>query len=250
VHEEFLTSGPLVAVDNAEKPSFYERSSAAATIMTLANFPDDVLPLLQMEALTAFEAMSFLECTALVEMGCYDGRALEIARMLGTRYLGVDLDARAIDTLRARILREGFADRAHTIVDDVRNHDTWAPALLGEKPLYLLPFNLLGNFPDPAAMLGSLSATAGAAVISVFGESDEATRVRQAYYSRCGVRMLDHGRTADGGVLFTGDGGFYSESYTDDGFRALLIGSGLAVVRMTTNSLGYCATVLLGAGSR
>jgi hypothetical protein len=225
--------------------SFYESSSASATIMTLANFPDDVLPLLQMETLTTFETMSFLGCTALVEMGCYDGRALEIARMLGTRYLGVDLDPRAIDTLRARIRREGCSGQAHTLIDDVRNHASWDPTLSGTKPLYLLPFNLLGNFPDPRTMIRSLSATAGAAVISVFGESIESTRTRHSYYSRCGVLMLEHGPTAEGGVLFTGEDGFYSQSYTENGFRSLLVDSGVTVVRMTTNSLGYCATVLL-----
>lgn len=50
--------------------------------MTLANFPDDVLPLLQMESLMTFEAMAYLRCDALVELGCYDGWALEIARLL------------------------------------------------------------------------------------------------------------------------------------------------------------------------
>jgi hypothetical protein len=58
-----------VAVDNAKKPSFYERSSAAATTMTIAKAAGPHPP------------------------------------------------------------------RAHTIVDDVRNHDTWAPALFGENPL-------------------------------------------------------------------------------------------------------------------
>ncbi|WP_164243020.1 class I SAM-dependent methyltransferase, partial [Stenotrophomonas maltophilia] len=124
--------------------------------MTLANFPDDVLPLLQMESLMTFEAMAYLRCDALVELGCYDGRALEIARLLNARYLGVDLDQRAIETLRTRIEREGMSDRADTVVDDILNH-TRRGASVGSRALYLLPFNLLGNFREPKRLLDSLA---------------------------------------------------------------------------------------------
>ncbi|MGV8604700.1 class I SAM-dependent methyltransferase, partial [Pseudomonas aeruginosa] len=145
------------------------------TIMTLANFPDDVLPLLQMESLMTFEAMAYLRCDALVELGCYDGRAPEIARLLKARYLGVDLDQRAIETLRKRLKRGGMSDRA------VLNH-TRRGASVGSRSLYLLPFNLLGNFREPKRLLDSLAERSVAAVVSVFGDSAEATRVRQSYY--------------------------------------------------------------------
>lgn len=176
-----------LTIGTHRESAFYELEFGPRTIMTLANFPDDVLPLLQMESLMTFEAMAYLRCDALVELGCYDGRALEIARLLNARYLGVDLDQRAIETLRTRIKREGMSDRADTVVDDILNH-TRRGASVGSRALYLLPFNLLGNFREPKRLLDSLAERSVAAVVSVFGDSAEATRVRQSYYRRCGCR--------------------------------------------------------------
>ncbi|MBF3130053.1 class I SAM-dependent methyltransferase, partial [Pseudomonas aeruginosa] len=141
-----------LTIGTHRESAFYELEFGPRTIMTLANFPDDVLPLLQMESLMTFEAMAYLRCDALVELGCYDGRALEIARLLNARYLGVDLDQRAIETLRTRIEREGMSDRADTVVDDILNH-TRRGASVGSRALYLLPFNLLGNFREPKRLL-------------------------------------------------------------------------------------------------
>lgn len=143
-----------LTIGTHRESAFYELEFGPRTIMTLANFPDDVLPLLQMESLMTFEAMAYLRCDALVELGCYDGRALEIARLLNARYLGVDLDQRAIETLRTRIEREGMSDRADTVVDDILNH-TRRGASVGSRALYLLPFNLLGNFREPKRLLDS-----------------------------------------------------------------------------------------------
>lgn len=152
--EEEVSQNMDLTIGTHRESAFYELEFGPRTIMTLANFPDDVLPLLQMESLMTFEAMAYLRCDALVELGCYDGRALEIARLLNARYLGVDLDQRAIETLRTRIEREGMSDRADTVVDDILNH-TRRGASVGSRALYLLPFNLLGNFREPKRLLDS-----------------------------------------------------------------------------------------------
>ena len=123
--------------------------------MTLANFPDDVLPLLQMESLMTFEAMAYLRCDALVELGCYDGRALEIARLLNARYLGVDLDQRAIETLRTRIEREGMSDRATRW--STTSSTTPGAVPRSARAHSTCPFNLLGNFREPKRLLDSLA---------------------------------------------------------------------------------------------
>jgi hypothetical protein len=240
------TGSEVVPREGSRASAFYESAAGSARIMTLAHFPDDVLPLLQLEGLAIYEAISFLDCTDLVEMGCYDGRALEIARFTGVRYLGVDLDAEAVATLRERITREKLSGMARALVADVLRHPEWDRDLIGAKPLYVLPFNLLGNFRDVQPFLKSLSATGGAAMITVFSDSYQATEVRRAYYTRCGVHSLANRPTEDGGVLFTGDNGFYSRSYSKAAFRRLLIDSDITPVRMKSNNLAHCATVLLG----
>ena len=240
--EEEVSQNMDLTIGTHRESAFYELEFGPRTIMTLANFPDDVLPLLQMESLMTFEAMAYLRCDALVELGCYDGRALEIARLLNARYLGVDLDQRAIETLRTRIEREGMSDRADTVVDDILNH-TRRGASVGSRALYLLPFNLLGNFREPKRLLDSLAERSVAAVVSVFGDSAEATRVRQSYYRRCGVQGLElHAR--DDGTVFTGSDGFYSRSYSRACLHALLAECGLTVVRSASNLFAHCVTVL------
>ncbi len=82
-----------------------------------------------------------------------------------------------------------------------------------------------------------------AAVVSVFGDSAEATRVRQSYYRRCGVQGLElHAR--DDGTVFTGSDGFYSRSYSRACLHALLAECGLTVVRSASNLFAHCVTVL------
>jgi len=210
--------------------------------MTLANFPDEVLPLLQLESLITFEAMVYFHCDVLVELGCHDGRALEIARLLNTRYLGVDLNRHAIQKLRARIEHERMVGRADTIVDDVLNHTVRSQVPMGSRALYLLPFNLLGCFRDPTQLLKQLAALNVTAVISVFGNSLEATHVRQDYYLRCSVQELEL-HPLDEGTLFTGANGFYSRSYTRDSFHSLLTACGLTILRMNSSLLTHCVTV-------
>lgn len=54
-----------LTIGTHRESAFYELEFGPRTIMTLANFPDDVLPLLQMESLMTFEAMAYLRCDAL-----------------------------------------------------------------------------------------------------------------------------------------------------------------------------------------
>lgn len=233
-------------MDKQPESAFYERDAGAPSIMTLAHFPDDVLPLLQMESLTTFAAMGYFNCDALVELGCYDGRGLEIARALNARYRGVDLNRQAIGTLQARIEREGMTDRADTVVDDILNYTSQVQRLGDARALYLLPFNLLGNFRDPRQLLKTLAPHSVGAVISVFRSSPEATRVRHAYYRRCGILGLEY-HMRDDGIVFTGADDFYSRSFSDAYLLSMIAECGLTVVQTRESSLAHCVTVRLAA---
>ncbi|MGH3540798.1 MAG: hypothetical protein ACRDTO_00235 [Mycobacterium sp.] len=225
--------------------SFYCQPHMSSAIMRLAHLPDGVLPLLQMESLATREAASIFDCSMIVEFGCYDGRALEVARFSGTRYLGVDKDEGAIAQLRERIDDERLRDLARAIIGDVLDPRTWHGAVVDPKPLHLLPFNLLGNFRDPRRLLESLSTVGGLAMFSMFNTSHLTNNIRHDYYTRCGVRDLQCTTTADGGVLFTGDAGFYSRSFGDEAFRYLLEEAGATMLQTTRNCVGQCVAVLL-----
>lgn len=227
---------------NQDTPVFYQQDSGAKSIMTLANFPDDMLPLLQMENIATYEAMRHFRCNTLVELGCYYGRALEIARLLNARYQGIDLNPRAIKVLRERVKQEEIEDRVDTIVGDVLTHMSRGQLSVDSHTLYLLPFNFLGNFRDPLPLLKKLAKLDVTSVICVFSNSPEAIRVRHDYYLRCGVQTLELHSHEDG-TLFTGADGFYSRSYTRSSFHSLLTRCGLSVIKTSENLLAYCGTV-------
>lgn len=246
LHEQQWSAG--AAVEDRVESSFYYRPHSSSAIMRVAHFPDGILPLLQMESLATREAASTFGCSMVVEIGCYDGRALEVARFSGTRYLGVDTDESAIAQLRGRIEEERLGDLANAVIGDALDPLAWRNLVVGPKPLHLLPFNLLGNFRDPRRLLTSISGIGGMAMLSVFNTSRLTSDIRQDYYTKCGVRGLRRTLTDDGGVLFTGTDGFYSRSFGADALQSLLDDAGATVLRTTKNCVGQCVAVLLGDG--
>lgn len=230
------------AGEEVSSEEFYSARGAAA-IMRAAHFPDEVLFFLQMESLVTLGAATRHGCDALVEFGCYDGRALEVARAAGVDYLGVDVNGPAIAALQQRISDEALEGRARTIIGNVLKPETWSYGLPGPRPLYLLPFNLIGNFPEPEQVLHGIRSVGGTAVISVFNEAPWTTEVRREYYAACGIEMLAQDEGSHGGVLFRGTDGFRSQSFSADGVSALLRDCGARLLEETTNRYGRCLTV-------
>ncbi|MET8681405.1 hypothetical protein ABZW18_28455 [Streptomyces sp. NPDC004647] len=225
-----------------DSDSFY-RDGGAGAIMRAAHFPDELLSFLQMEGLAVLDMASRHGCDSLIELGCYDGRALEVARAAGIRYLGVDVSSSAINSLNRRIADECLQDRASAVLGNILHSHEWASAVSSERPLQLLPFNLVGNFAEPEKVVAGLRELGGMGVISVFNEEPWTTAVRRAYYTACGIDILEEAPGPYGGVLFRGDGGFQSQSFSKYGMSALLDAAGVSVVHETTNRLGRCVTV-------
>lgn len=222
---------------------FYRSTASADAIMRVAHFPDEILPLLQMECIVAREVAKDYGCDSVVELGCYDGRALELARLAGLDYLGIDMDRCAIGVLDDRIGRERLSGRAAGVVASALDIESWIHAVPGARPLYLLPFNLIGNFADPSALLRTVARRRGMAVLSVFNRSARTTEIRRMYYSRCGVADLTSYDDGFGGVTFTGRSGFRSRSFTEAEITALAIDCAATTVRVDRNSVGCCVSV-------
>jgi hypothetical protein len=233
-------SGSVLGACDSE--SFY-RDGGARAIMRAANFPDELLSFLQMEGLAVLDTVARHGRDSLIELGCYDGRALEVARAAGVRYLGVDVNSSAIGLLSRRIADEGLADRARAVLGNILHSEEWAREVIGERPLQLLPFNLVGNFAEPEKVVAGLGGLGGMGVISVFNEEPWTTEVRRAYYTACGIDLLEESPGPHGGVLFRGGGGFQSQSFSSHGMTGLLKSAGAVVVHQKSNRLGRCVTV-------
>lgn len=220
---------------------FYGADGRAALMMRIAHFPDELLPLLQLEALVASHALQCYRCDAIVELGCYDGRSVEISRSAGVRYLGVDLDQVAIASLRARIAAEGMEGRAEAVVANALHLEQWAGRVDAQRSLIQLPFNFLGGFRHPAVLLRKLCRVPGALLlISVFNTSEYSTRVRERYYTACGVDALTVTRGAKDSATFTGGRRFFSRAYTPDMLRLLFEECSIDPLYQLSNRLGTC----------
>ncbi|NEW77480.1 L-histidine N(alpha)-methyltransferase [Streptomyces rapamycinicus] len=221
---------------------FY-RGGGASSIMRVANFPDEIFPFLQMEGLEVLDIASRYNCDVLVELGCYDGRALEVAKAAGIEYVGVDLSVGGIQALDRRITDEGLQRRARAICGDILSCEEWMPAVSGRRPLILLPFNLIGNFADPVKVLASLSESGGVIVISVFNEAETTTELRHAYYVACGIDIHTVAASNYGGTAFFGDKGFQSQSFSGRGLADLVDAVDADVVHDKANRIGRCVAL-------
>jgi hypothetical protein len=234
----------LQANAHGDSDSYYGIDDRAAMLMRIANFPDEILSLLQLEALIAYNALQRYGCDSIVELGCYDGRSIELSRSFDLRYLGVDIDPHAIEILRKRIAGEGMDGRAEAIVANALDVDQWAGRIRGRRSLIHLPFNLLGSFRTPAMVLQRLSRLPGALLlISVFNTSDYCTHVRQRYYSACGVESLTLTRGARDAATFTGDRHFFSQAFTTDMLDRLFAECRIDTLLQMSNRLGTCVVV-------
>ncbi|MEV0603326.1 hypothetical protein AB0I82_29095 [Streptomyces sp. NPDC050315] len=235
----FTHGGTTSSTPEARAESFY-RDGGAPAIMRAAHFPDELLFFLQMEGLAALDAVSRHQCDSLVELGCYDGRALEVAKAARIPYLGVDISSGAIGRLNCRIAEEGLQEQARAVLGDVLHSAEWAGEITGEHPLHLLPFNLLGNFTEPEKVIAGLSGIGGTGLISVFNEQPSTTAVRRAYYTSCGIQHIEEAPGDYGGVVFRGEGGFRSQSFSEESMNQLLDKANATVVGRTWNRLGQC----------
>ncbi|RKH37619.1 class I SAM-dependent methyltransferase [Corallococcus sicarius] len=225
--------------------NFYGAEDGSAAVMSVSNFPDEVFSLLQLEALVAFNAIQRYRRDALVELGCFDGRALEVSRSANIRYLGVDLDPEAISRLQARIAAEGLEGRAHAVSANALDVEQWLQKMPGERLLIHLPFNFLGGFRDPAALLRRLCSVPNALLlISVFNTSEYSTYIRQRYYVACGVEPLTLTHEERGGATFTGRRHFYSQGFTAGMLSVLFEECGMEMLWQMTNRLGACIVAM------
>jgi hypothetical protein len=230
--------------DSFSRP-FYAEAAESDAIMRAANFPNELLCFLQQEALVVSQALRQFECDSLVELGCYDGRLLQVARMSQVLYFGVDLSSTAVAALRDKIAREGIAGQANAFVGDVTRPQAWLHEVSGLRPLFVFPFNLLGNLSDPAAVVSELRGDNRFGVVSVFNSEDSTTMMRDEYYAACGIEGLSWEAAPYGGVRFRGNRGFVSQSFGQDQVSKLMADCGVRVLGSRQNRLGQCLVFAL-----
>jgi hypothetical protein len=220
---------------------YYGCNDRASLMMRVSNFPDEVLPLLQLETLTALSAVERYGCQSIVEFGCFDGRSLEVARLADVDYVGIDLNQSGIETLRQRISCEELDGRATAIVADALKPGEWVDKIPDGRALVHLPFNFVGGFRNVPELLRSVAVVPDMMLlITIFNTDAYTTSVRRRYYTACGVNSLKLTHGESGGVVFTGSADFFSHSPSPEALRKCLADCGIDVIAERANRVGRC----------
>lgn len=164
-----------------------------------------------------------------VEAGCADGELLlpVVLRRPDLSYLGVDLATEAVVALR----RCFTGLRGTPYLDAVQGDIADLPQLVAGLPLpatgwlTALPFNVIGELPDPRQALAAIRSCGSDLAIFTYDAGPAARQVREEYYRACG---FDGDWDAGSPTYRTADG-FFSAAYPRRQLHTWLTGLGYQV---------------------
>jgi len=197
-------------------------------LIDTSRYPERIAEYRRVEDDIAAQTAPFYQ--VVLEIGCMDGCLLyPVVRGLALTYVGVDVDAHAIQRFRARIVEEwdGTAIR-HAVALDVSDVGALSELIVPRRTVAMFPFNSFGNLQSPTGALDSLGAHDVDLWIGTYQTSPSATELRRCYYDNARIGVVDH-TEEDCGVLFTSAEGFKSYAYRGDFLRAQLEGRGYEV---------------------
>jgi len=222
---------------------------SADRLMDPANHPDDVALFMRHER----EALGALapRIDRLVEVGCMDGRYLELAVRHGARYVGVDLVTRHVEAARLRarglgldepavVFRQGDAQRLGPTLSGLAGRP-------GGRDLVVLPFGLFGALPDVDEAAAGLAELGWPFFLSLYRPTERMTAARRQYYVRCGydgIRVVRDHR----GVWLTTAAGLRVAAYDTAFLRDLWLRHGLAVEAIELSPLNLLCVSAAVAG--
>jgi hypothetical protein len=191
---------------------FYMSVGDSERIMNPAYFSKEVAQFIEDERvfLQQFFARENYEC--IIEVGCHTGGNSAWLSELCRHYIGVDINAPAIERAKAASAGKPNIEFVCTPAENL------GALLLSkyERPqrqVVLFPFNLFGNFLRIERLLQTLDVTGLDVAVSNFNTKSATTIGRYIYYANCfsqaSVRVYD----AERGVLFKAGQRFQSIAF-------------------------------------
>jgi ubiquinone/menaquinone biosynthesis C-methylase UbiE len=146
----------------------------------------------------------------ILEIGCMDGRNLEIAKNLKINYVGIDIVERFIEKANEKMKNLNITAEAFKC--DVKSLKR-VKNLISNKFLAVFPFNSFGNIDGAEEALRSVSKQQLDCIILTYKTSIEANTARKAYLNRSQKTALKM-TISSKGVLFTSAKGLHSYAYS------------------------------------
>ncbi|WP_460505705.1 methyltransferase domain-containing protein [Hydrogenophaga soli] len=201
---------------------FYRLLDGANRIMNPKNYPKQIEQFLMQEKGGLESIFRRISYDCIVEIGCFDGSNSTWVRDFCIQYYGIDVNSEAI----SRAARLGRADANVKFL--CISAENFVPVLRSslegfKRKAVFLPFNIVGNFINPAGILKNFFDANFDIVMSVFNTKSETVVGRHLYYQRCfgTEEEIEVHETGDG-ILFRVGDVFQSMAYSSEKLRSIV----------------------------
>lgn len=192
--------------------TFYE-NGLGDRLADPSKHPQNIIKFLQVEQQALDSITSSIDLT--IEVGCMYGLHLDWAISQKKRYLGIDIVERYIVAGRQMVAKRGLSQEDYRfVVGDAEElaHVLEQQHLGSERSLLFFPFNSFGNMLHVERVIASLHESNLPFLISSYQTTEDATKSREEYYTRCGYKDIRYSNS-EKGVCFSSLDGLYSIAY-------------------------------------
>jgi hypothetical protein len=192
---------------------FYISFSDSERIMNPACFSPEIVQFLHDEKIFLRKVFLQEKYECIIEVGCHAGHNASWLSELCEHYVGVDINAEAIDhaNKQASGKIEFFCTPVEKIIPLLEPDGRYP-----RRKVVLFPFNLFGNFINIEELIEMLDIAGVDLAMSNFNVKSATTIGRYNYYGNCfgesAIRVYD----AEQGVLFKAGQCFQSIAYNQD----------------------------------
>ncbi|MBP7708668.1 class I SAM-dependent methyltransferase [Candidatus Pacearchaeota archaeon] len=145
----------------------------------------------------------------IMEVGCMDGRNMDIAAEAGVSYVGIDIVKRFIDNARINLRQINL--NGVVAECDVKNLSP-VRDFLSLRHLAFFPFNSFGNIDDPERALESVRENNLDSLILTYKTDERSSNVRRDYLVNNSMKNLRK-RVTKKGIVFQSPRGLSSYAY-------------------------------------
>lgn len=173
-------------------------------------------------------ALSKQHYTHVVEVGCgAELENLQVAKKTNLKYLGVEFSPSAAQMAQVRAGQQ--TDTAVKCLDVLKVSPKRLPLSPNDHPIFIFPFNLLGNIAPISLLFTKLRAFSYDFIVSIYRLDSDTEKMRLAYYTNCGYTNINVNTDSKGNVTFSSPDGLYSVAYNRKYLEDLLATLGFKV---------------------
>lgn len=215
-------------------PNIYEQEKGLS-LLNPQNYPEGIQEYMALEE--AFLASNLREAKTVLEIGCGNGRYLEILAPIVGEILGIDYAEYLVNVARSRT-------KNLSNVNVINGNAKDLPSLLSKTyQAAILAWNTIGNMPQEihSSVLSGLSQYVEDKIfISTYQCSDFVMEERLKLYKNCGYKV----DRINGNQVIMENGEHTAYAYPIDYFRDLMMSHNFS---METYELGLCGVMIVGS---